>query len=230
MWKTSRNPLPPASDKLRMSYAVWWERAQLLARAETLKTLASVGAALFLFSILVRVKATYRIDLAATTYLQRLDHNWMTKLARWATFAGNSSTIILLTIPVGIFLVWRGDALAAVLLALSHLSLVVSTIVKHIVDRERPGEKEARIYGGPRWSFSYPSGHSMGSAAFYGFIGALIAMSAPGINPWAWLFALIPLVIGLSRVYLGAHWFSDVVGGWTGGIWFVFALTALYKP
>lgn len=192
--------------------------------------LCAIGAALFLFSILVRIKATYRIDLAITTYFQKLDHPWLTKLAHGATFAGNSSTIILLTLPVGGWLIYRGMADAAVLLALAHVSLLVSTAVKHMVDRERPGEKEARNYGGPRWSFSYPSGHSMGSAAFYGFIGALIAMSAPGINPWAWVFAVIPMAIGLSRVYLGAHWFSDVVGGWTGGIWFVFLLAALYKP
>ncbi|RYG48843.1 phosphatase PAP2 family protein [bacterium] len=213
-----------------MNYSVWWERAYRLAKAETLMTLSCIGAALFLFSILVRVKATYRIDLAVTTYFQKLDHPWLTKFARAATFAGNSSTIILLTLPIGAYLIWKGDGIAAVLLAAAHLSLLVSTAVKHIVDRERPGEKEARIYGGPRWSFSYPSGHSMGAAAFYGFLGALIAVSGPGISWGAWVLGAIPMFIGLSRIYLGAHWFSDVVGGWTGGVWFVFVLTTMYRP
>ena len=112
------------------------------------------------------------------------------------------------------------------------LALPINAIVKNIVDRHRPGEAEAKIHPGPRWGFSYPSGHSMGAAAFYGFLAFLCWILIPELPlriALTSMFALLPILVGLSRVYLGAHWASDVVGGWAGGLFVATPLALLYS-
>jgi membrane-associated phospholipid phosphatase len=200
---------------------------------DTLIVLGSLTVGLILLSILVRLKATLWLDRSVTLYVQRLDIPWLTATAKGLTFMGNSLTLAILAAAIfaasfplnltgmGIFMIW---ALAA---------LPINAVLKRIFSRERPGEKEARILPGPRWGHSYPSGHSMGSAAFYGLASAMASTHLP---PSSWrgivvaLIAILPLGVGMSRVYLGAHWFSDVVGGWAGGAVIAVTLLSVYSP
>ncbi len=73
----------------------------------------------------------------------------------------------------------------------------------------------------------------MGSAAFYGFFSAQLYLHG-WVDGWKLavviVIAVLPLGVGLSRIYLGAHWMSDVVGGWAGGAIVAFATMALYQP
>lgn len=193
--------------------------------------LLSMTAVVATLSVLIRLRATYDLDLRATKALQRFERPWATRLAKWATWMGNSLTVILLCLGFGVIAVVNRAGEAAVLAALSLIALPLNAIVKNLVDRQRPGEKEAKIHPGPRWGYSYPSGHSMGSAAFYGFLAFLLWMLVPH---WparvalCTIFGVLPVLVGLSRVYLGAHWLSDVVGGWAGGLFVVAPLALLY--
>lgn len=211
------------------------DRLAPLLRPQTLVFLAVLAAVTLGIAVLVRVRATYKADLRATLYLQRLESPGLTRLARAFTWLGNSLTIVVATVVIGGFWLFRDLAGAAVVLAASLLSLPINAAIKNMVDRERPGENDAgvRTHGGPRWSYSYPSGHSMGAAAFYGTLAALIYMSFPE-HPIKWIaisaLGILPVLIGLSRVYLGAHWLSDIVGGWAGGVLFVLGLAAIYRP
>ncbi len=84
----------------------------------------------------------------------------------------------------------------------------------------------------PRSGFSFPSGHAVGSVVFYGMAGYLIAKMfrrhTPRMIVWA-TTALIVLGIGLSRIYLGVHWISDVLAGWSLGLAIVFFSITLFK-
>lgn len=79
-------------------------------------------------------------------------------------------------------------------------------------------------------TLSFPSGHATSSMVFYGFLVYLVARR--GRNPLAWVAASISALgviglIGVSRVYLGAHYPSDVLGGYlSGAIWLVFVILA----
>lgn len=207
------------------------ERLQRLLYPQSLAVLLTTTVVVTALAILIRLRITYNTDLAATEALQTFERPWATRLAKWATWMGNSLTVILLCLGVEVIAFFAQAGGVVVLAPFTLLALPINAIVKNCVDRQRPGEMEAKIHPGPRWGFSYPSGHSMASAAFYGFLAFLLWITVPFFPlriALAALFALLPVLVGLSRVYLGAHWASDVVGGWAGGLFVAVPLALLY--
>jgi membrane-associated phospholipid phosphatase len=108
----------------------------------------------------------------------------------------------------------------AMLLAMA-IAGVAGTVIKRSVPRARPSVKSELRWGGPRFNTKYhafPSGHVLASSAFFGVL--IFARRRVGLACLP-----IPILIGLSRVYLGAHYFSDVVCAAVLGIlcgWLVF--------
>lgn len=208
------------------------EHLKRLLAPQSLAVLLTTTVIVALLAILIRIEATYDADLAATKALQNYESRWATRIAKWATWMGNSLTVILLCVGFIGIAAFNGAGTAAVLAPFTLVSLPLNAGVKSLVDRKRPGEEEAKIHPGPRWGFSYPSGHSMGSAAFYGFLAFLCWILIPTLPLRVTLtsvFALLPALVGVSRVYLGAHWASDVVGGWAGGLFVAAPLALLYN-
>ena len=93
-------------------------------------------------------------------------------------------------------------------------------ILKHVVQRARPSVHHLVYADG----YSFPSGHSVGSAALFGI---LIVLTILLVKSKAWktiliiIWVLFPLLIGYTRIFLHVHYPSDVVGGWLEGITFV---------
>ena len=130
-------------------------------------------------------------------------------------------------VPVGIAL-----GLGALLTGRLRLVLIVAVVLigasvfthvmKDAVARPRPPGPHLA----PATGFSFPSGHSLNSATTYGLLAVLVWRSrAPGPLRWAAVVAalVLPFGIGLSRIALGVHYPSDVLGGWLAGIAFVAA-------
>jgi membrane-associated phospholipid phosphatase len=99
--------------------------------------------------------------------------------------------------------------------------------LKGFFERERPNVNQIIETDG----FSFPSGHSMGSMTYYGFLGYLVIRSKR--KPlsklgWGILFGLVILLIGISRIYLGVHYPSDVLAGYmAGSVWLVLCISLL---
>lgn len=150
-----------------------------------------------------------------------LGPRWLEEMERDFTALGGVGVLLLLTGAVSVYLVLDGKNRAAVLVLLAvGGALIGSNLLKHGFQRPRP---ELVPHGSYVYTTSFPSGHSMMSAATYLTLGALMARVQKRRRVKIFLLAfaaLLTLVVGISRVYLGVHWPTDVLAGWTaGGVW-----------
>ncbi len=141
--------------------------------------------------------------------------------ARDITALGGVTVLTLLTVGVSIFLALDGKKHMALFVCGSIVSgLLASTVLKHFFDRPRPNLVPFTVYVS---TSSFPSGHSMLSAVTYLVLGALLARSQERklVKAYFLLGAVfLTILVGVSRVYLGVHWPSDVLAGWTAGaVW-----------
>ena len=138
--------------------------------------------------------------------------------ARDVTALGGVTMLTLLTAITGGFLLLDGKKhMAGFVVACVAGGGIVSTVLKEIFQRPRPDLVPHGVYVA---TSSFPSGHSMLSAVTYLTLGALLARSQSRKRLkayWMLLAGLITLLVGVSRVYLGVHWPTDVLAGWTAG-------------
>lgn len=140
------------------------------------------------------------------------------EMARDISALGGATVVILLTSLVSGYLLlrgrWRRVLLLAVTVAGGH---ALSHLLKGLYGRERPSVVPHLAYVN---SHSFPSGHSLSSSVVYLTIAALLAQSAPGRREKIYLMTIafgLTLLIGLSRVFLGVHYPTDVLAGWSAG-------------
>lgn len=141
--------------------------------------------------------------------------------ARDITALGGASVLGLLTIITAGFLSLDGKRRMALFVCGAVLSgLTASLVLKGAFHRPRPTIVPHEAYVA---TASFPSGHSMLSALTYLTLGALLARSYTRRRLKAYLIvvaAMLSFLVGVSRVYLGVHWPSDVLAGWTAGaVW-----------
>ena len=150
-----------------------------------------------------------------------LGPEWVQTAMRDLTALGGTAVLLILTAGVlGYFVLRREYHLAALLLLTVAGGGLLSNSLKYAFDRPRPELVPAlTFYLAP----SFPSGHSTLAAATYLTLGSLIARAQRDrrLKVYTILLAtLLALLVGFSRVYLGVHWPSDVLGGWLlGALW-----------
>jgi membrane protein DedA with SNARE-associated domain len=155
----------------------------------------------------------------------------LTSAAKAVTFLGSWPVLIGLVLIAG--LVWwlRRRTWRPLLLGIGAYggATILSNSIKALIDRPRPPASEwlAHVSGS-----AFPSGHATESVAVYGMIAALAAAATPywGRRVGVWVGALILwTMIGATRLYLGVHWLTDVLGGAAlGGVWLFSFLTAVH--
>ena len=144
---------------------------------------------------------------------------WLQEVGRDFTALGGVAVLVMVTFAVAGYLLLRRlyGAMWLVLIATGG-GLVLSTVLKYFIDRDRPALVEHRSIV---YTSSFPSGHSMLSAVVYLTLGSLLARIMPGrLLKLYFLFLAMALtfLVGVSRVYLGVHWPTDVLAGWCGGL------------
>jgi undecaprenyl-diphosphatase len=149
---------------------------------------------------------------------------WFEEAVRDVTALGGTTVLAIITLSAAGFLVLAGKRSAAlfVLVAIGG-AMALSSGMKAGFERPRP---DLVPHGMAVYTASFPSGHATGAAATYLTLGALLARFQPQRRVKIYLLTLAVLLtvaIGLSRVYLGVHWPSDVLAGWTlGAGWALF--------
>ena len=147
-----------------------------------------------------------------------LGHDWVEELARDVTGLGSSVVLAFATLAVaGFFLLQRKWHLAIYVAAAVTSGLVASSLLKVGFDRPRP---DLVAHGQYVYTSSFPSGHSMLSAVAFLTLGALLAGAQTERSMRLYVLGLaviLALAVGVSRIYLGVHWPTDVLGGWAAG-------------
>lgn len=150
----------------------------------------------------------------------------MDRLMVVITALGDWQMILSMSAVLFAWLVWHRRMNAALywLAAAAFAQLLIQT-VKLLTTVPRPVD----VYTGAS-AFSFPSGHATSSMVVYGFLAVLVARELPSARRWIAYVAVAPLVIliGFSRLYLGVHWLSDVVGGLSLGLIWVALLGIAY--
>jgi len=143
---------------------------------------------------------------------------WAEEMGRDFTALGSNAILILLTLAViGYLALERKKRIALVVLVATLGALGASHLLKQGFDRDRP---DLVPHGMRVYTASFPSGHAMLAASTYLTLGALLAriQQRRRIKAYILLVAIsITLLVGVSRVYLGVHWPTDVIAGWTAG-------------
>lgn len=143
---------------------------------------------------------------------------WAEELGRDFTALGGVGVLTILTVAVVGYLLLVRKPHAAVFVAVSVVGAgFLSQGLKAVFDRTRPDLVSHLSYV---TSSSFPSGHSMLAAAVYLTLGALLARMQTKLVAKAYLLlwaSFIATLVGLSRVYVGVHWPTDVLAGWAAG-------------
>jgi membrane protein DedA with SNARE-associated domain/membrane-associated phospholipid phosphatase len=223
--------LPPlAWARRRFPAQVAWGRRRLDARSPRgfwlTFTVAAGGLTAWAFGALTQDVTghddTALADPHVTAWVIAHRTGWLTNALQVLTWLGSTAVIIPAGLAVGLYFVlrrrdWRPLALLAAAVA---GAVGLYNLVKSVVGRPRP---PAAIWIGHYTGASFPSGHATQSAAFYAML-AIVLGAGLAIRRRAILWvagALVVLVVGASRIYLGAHWLTDVLAGYALGVTWV---------
>lgn len=143
---------------------------------------------------------------------------WLEGAMRDITSLGSTSVLVLIVAAAVLHLLLVGKPKTALFVFVAVVGgQVLSSLLKFGINRPRPDLVSHLV---DETSLSFPSGHAMLSAVTYLTLGSLAARFLPGHTTRIYVLSLavlVTLMIGVSRVYLGVHWPSDVLAGWCAG-------------
>lgn len=174
----------------------------------------------------VRDGDSVRLDERLLKSMRRVDdpsrpvgHPMVEELARDLTALGSTVVLALLTFSVAGWFALSGSPRVAVFVVVAVVcGALLSTLLKFGFDRPRPDIVPHLQYVP---TSSFPSGHTMVSAIVYFTLGALTAQFAPSRRLKVYpilMAAIVAFGVGVSRVFMGVHYPTDVLAGWAAGI------------
>jgi len=214
---------------------VFWRRALRIARTE----IAALSALLIIaLGVMTFIEVAddmteadgQMFDQAVLHWLQPVAGQprgpwWLQEAAADLTSLGGISVLTLFAVIAFSFLLIQRKRLSALLLVVGLIGgVALSEGLKALFERERPPVAYQAV---ETLNASFPSGHALLSTVFYLTLGVMLTRAFPQKRFKAFVLGsaiLIALLIGLTRVYLGAHWATDVLAGWCAGAAWAMAL------
>jgi undecaprenyl-diphosphatase len=195
--------------------------------------LGLIAACLYVFADLAEDTSTNDAivgwDTRFNHWLNHESTDRLNSIFRFVTFFGGTICLSVLAVAACALLVRRGRRADALLVALAYAgSEILTAVFKNAFERERPPFHDPALSFS---TFSFPSGHSSVSAAVYGALAIVVVRSLRDRRAQVLTVvatAALVLAIGFSRVYLGAHYLSDVLAGLSLGLaWLTICVVAL---
>jgi undecaprenyl-diphosphatase len=205
------------SDRLARGGMMRWLRSLTLRTCALFGIAAAASVAFVVIAAELRAGALDRVDVTVELAIHRLDSALGDDVMMAATRIGSNAVLLPAVAIVTALALRRRMWTVAIVLVIDAIAVItVDSALKLMFSRERP-----RLFDkiSLPTDYSFPSGHSMSAIGVYGVVAAaLIALYPRARRPVIVAATLLVAAIGLSRVYLGVHWPSDVLGGLLGGV------------
>ena len=177
-----------------------------------------------ILTYLVKPNTELRFDSSVYNFISGFINNNLTRVVKFITSLGSAKFVIGITLLLLIIL--KNKKIGIYMSVNLILITIFQYVLKFLIARPRPvginliNEK----------NFSFPSGHSLTAMAFYGFIIYLLYNSKLKYKKIYIIFlGLLILLIGLSRVYLGVHYITDVIGGFSFSLFYLIIYINIIK-
>jgi membrane-associated phospholipid phosphatase len=203
-------------------------------RARTLLIKSSLGVLAVAFTVLtivVKLRDSLPIDLRVTRFLQTSDAPLFKAIMVAVSWPGYVPQAFGVVAVLGVVLYLFGLRWEALMSAVAAIGVVlINLALKTAIHRDRPTPNLVDVFsdvGG----YSFPSGHVMFYVAYFGFLWFLVYTlfkDTPKRTATLVGLGVLVVLVGPSRVYLGAHWASDVIGAYLLGILVLFAIVHAY--
>src|SRR4029077_8858395 len=172
---------------------------------------------------------TQKLDTFVRTAVHQLATPSLTRLMQVFSFLGSVAAVTAMCLVAICVSLYLSNTRTAALLATTMLGVAALDVaLKHAFHRPRP----VAFFGATPSSYSFPSGHALGSLCFYGMLAAILAKHARGriAKFFIWMTAVFLIgMIGFSRIYLGVHYASDVIAGYCAATVWVGAVSLLER-
>lgn len=232
--KKSKNPIEKIKDTAHQAGRAESEPAPVRRhRAMLFQTmLVLVVGAFAVLTFLVKSMPSFALDLQITRAIQLIDFPSFALLMTLVSWPGFSPQSMIITGLI-ILLIYRfglhWEALMALIAAV--FTTAINLLVKDLIQRPRPTAGTVNVMDILN-SYSFPSGHVMFYLGFLGFIGFLVFSLLKPSSKRSLILALLGgliVLIGVSRIYLGQHWASDVLGAYLLGGLTLVAIIQFYR-
>lgn len=182
-------------------------------------------------SIIVAVYPTLPIDIKLSREIQEHQNPTVDRLMYLISTPGYMPESVILVATTGLLFFLFKYKKAALFILLTSVAGLISTIIKALVNRPRPSKDFVRIVFETTQQ-SFPSGHMLFYVVFFGFLLLLMYQLENIPKVIRYIVGAISIFfifsIPFSRIYLGAHWFTDVLGGFLSGLLSLYLLSWLY--
>ncbi|MFC3563390.1 phosphatase PAP2 family protein [Pedobacter jamesrossensis] len=184
-----------------------------------------------LLSVFIAKNPILPFDIEISLAVQRYQSKWLDNVMLAISFFGElpwSLLSVLIVAAIFYFNKYKRESLFITMILFSGLIILG---IKNIIDRPRPTSFYVRLLEVNRFQ-SYPSGHVLSYVLFFGFLIVLMQNLKTIAKGWrnfiTVISAFLILTIAPSRIYLGAHWFTDTLGGFLLGLICLFPLCYFY--
>ena len=170
-------------------------------------------------SVFAHFNTRFPGDLWLVQSIQSVETDFLTTIMKGISIIFDTLGSVIIVILTGLLVWWRTGWRDAVLVVVGGLLSATGALLKAIVDRPRPSSDLVTVFSQADTS-SFPSGHSFFAFMIFGLVAYLtvtrlrhksLRIAIPTIC------AFFLLIVGVSRIYLGVHWPSDVIGGYLAG-------------
>lgn len=214
----------------------FWLRHVYPRLAPLIATIGIVGLASCLLILFVLAKLAeevlereaFSFDTSFLLWLHQFANPSLDAVMLTITKLGNPSIVVIVAgLTLGILWLrhYREEAKIFAIACLG--AFILNTGLKLVFSKPRP-ELWHRLI--PETSYSFPSGHALGSMVLYGLIAYLLAIHYPQFAKFIYTFSVVLItLIGISRLYLGVHWPTDIIAGYGVGFLWLMVCTTMLK-